>query len=150
MSNYKKELPKSISTQGNLFDTQDGSMDTRLAFRDALSKAIRKSKYSRWQLAAEISRLANRDISKNLIDKYTSNDFGYSFKTEDLPAVLYVVGDVEPLRALISPLDIEVLNAKDAKIFRLQKLLHKKENLDKEIDILSKELSVDIPKEKKK
>lgn len=150
MSNCRKKSTKLISSQGNLFDMSDGCMDIRLAFRDTLSKAIRKSQYSRWQLAAEISRLANRDISKNLIDKYTSNDFNYAFKAEDLPAVLYVVGDTEPLRALISPLAIEVLNLKDAKIFRLQKLLHKKEALDKEIDNLSKELSIDIPKGKKK
>lgn len=142
MSNCRKNFTKSIAVQGNLFDTSDGSMDVRLAFRDALSRAIRKSRYSRWQLVGEISRLAGRDITKNLLDKYTSSNLDYAFKAEDLPSVLYVVGDLEPLRVLISPLDIEILNPKDAKIYRLQRLLNKKKNLDSEIEQLSEELGI--------
>lgn len=56
----------------------DGSDEGRLAgcihaIRAAMAASIKRSQHSRFQLAGKMSELLDRDVSKDMLDKYTSD-----------------------------------------------------------------------------
>ena len=61
----------------NLFDIPTpsepiaGNLDLDMALREALSDALKHCDKDRWEIAAEMSRLTGRDISKYMLDAYT-------------------------------------------------------------------------------
>ncbi|MDR2018535.1 MAG: hypothetical protein LBQ00_06670 [Syntrophobacterales bacterium] len=135
MSNSKKQSTKVLSGQGSLFDTEisEGALDVSMAFRDALSKALTSCKDSRYQVAAKISELTKRNISKDMLDKYTSSNLDYGFRAEDLAAFCAVTGSLEPFRVLLSPLRCDVVDPHDSEYVRLAKLNQEKTRLLNEI-----------------
>jgi hypothetical protein len=144
MSNSKKKLNILPSAQGSLFDTpvSEGALDVSLAFRDALSKSLSRCKDSRYQVAAKISELTKRNISKDMLDKYTSSNQDYGFRAEDLTAFCAVTGSLEPIRVLLEPIDCDVVDPNDSKYVRLAKLTQEKGRLLTEIARLEAELGV--------
>jgi hypothetical protein len=134
----------SLSGQGSLFDTEikEGALDISMSFRDAMSKALAASKDSRYQVAAKIAELTKRNISKDMLDKYTSSNPDYGFRAEDLTAFCAVTGSLEPFRVLLAPLGCEVVDPKDSKYVRLAKLNQQKTNLLTEIARIEVEIGV--------
>lgn len=141
MGNHKKNGHDVMSRQPELFDNghglQDGALDVRLAFRGELSKALRRHKLSRWQVAGEASRLGGREIGKDALDKCCASDFAWGLRAEDLPSLLCILQDLTPLRVLLAPLGVEVLTPNEARTFRLAQLLQEKARVEAEIERLS-------------
>lgn len=144
MSKSKNVLQSFLSEQGNLFDSKiiEGSLDLSLIFRDSLSKALRGSKDSRWQIAAKISELTGHNITKDMLDKYTSSNLDYGFRAEDLTAFCAVTGSIDPVRVLLEPLGCDVLTPDDAGYVRLAKLERENVKLIGEISRLRIHLGI--------
>ena len=135
MSNSRQKCTTPLSGQGSLFDTEikEGALDMSMSFRDALSKALSTCKDSRYQVAAKIAELTRHQISKDMLDKYTSSNPDYGFRAEDLTAFCAVTGSLEPFRILLEPLACEVVDPKDSEYVRLAKLNQQKTRLLTEI-----------------
>ena len=136
---------KVMSGQGLLFEEliiSEKALDVSLVFRDALSKALRRCKESRWQVAAKISELTGRNISKDMLDKYTSSNPDYGFRAEDLPAFCVVTKTIEPFRVLLEPLCCEVSDPEESKLVKLARLEQKKTRLEIEVARLKAELGI--------
>lgn len=135
MSNRKKELNRFMSAQGTLFDSEitEGALDVSMAFRDSLSKDLRKHKESRWQVAAKMSELCGRNISKDMLDKYTSSNPDYSMRAEDLTAFCAVTKSVAPIKALLEPLGCDVVTPEESEFVRLARLERKRVEIETEI-----------------
>lgn len=131
----KKVSPVTSVKQGTLFDNEisEGSHDVGLEFRGALSKALAACKDSRWQIAARISEAARRNISKDMLDKYIYSDREYALRAEDLPAVVAVTQNVEPVRVLLTAVGCEVITPDDVPYVRLARLIEQRNRLDREI-----------------
>jgi hypothetical protein len=144
MFKCKKHSNSPISRQEVLFDNslEDGALDVRMPFRDALSKALRQFNQSRWQVVAETSRLSGHELSKFILDRCTSNDFSYGVRAEDLPAILYVLQNLEPAKILFAPLGCDIISPDENKIVRLAKLEQKNARLQSEILLLKNELGI--------
>jgi len=144
MSNPKLFLRKALSGQGSLFDDKitEGGLDLSLIFRDSLSKALRKSPDSRWQIVAKISELTNHSISKDMLDKYTSSNLDYGFRAEDLTAFCAVTGSIDPFRVLLEPLGCDVLTPGEHDWIKLAKL--EKENTQQQREIAELRLKLGI------
>jgi hypothetical protein len=138
MKTGKKDL-HIVSIQGGLFG-REGSLDVSLGFRGALSRVFSKCKDSRYQLAAKLSELTGRDISKSSLDKYCSSDLTWGLRAEDLPATIAVTGSVEHVQVLLDPISISVVTAQDNKLLRLAKLTQDRNRLSIEIARLETEL----------
>jgi len=146
MSKRKKALHIGPSAQGRLFDSSpaitEGELDMSMAFRDSLSKALRGCRESRWQIAARISEAVGRNISKDMLDKYTSSNSEYGYRAEDLTAFCLVTGTLEPFRTLLSPLSSEVIDPEESKLVRLARLERKSAELEGEMAKLRSELGI--------
>ncbi len=134
MSKVRSSKDSLLSSQQALFDTDtEGSMDIALGFRQCLSRSISQSGKDRYQVAAEISRLQRRDLSKDTLDKYTGSDLAHALRAEALPALCRVVGSLQPFHYLLDPLGGEVVGPEDRDLFRLARLEEQKRKLDLEI-----------------
>ncbi len=127
MSKKRKDLNGLLSNQGCLFDTEivEGALDVSMAFRDSLTQALRKHNEGRWQVAAKVSELVGRSISKDMLDKYTSSNPEYGMRAEDLPAFCAVTRSIEPFRTLLDPLNHEVISPEEGDFVRLARIERK-------------------------
>jgi hypothetical protein len=123
--------------QGTLFDN---ALDVRMSFRGILSKALSQHSQSRWHIAAEVSRLSGHELSKDMLDKVCSSNFDYGLRAEDLPAVLCVIQNLDPVRGLLLPLGCEVVDPREGKFIRLAWLERKGAKLQAEIQRIRHEL----------
>jgi len=144
MSKAKKELLIGTSAQCSLFESPivEGALDVSLAFRDALSKALSRCKLSRWQVAAMMSELTRRNISKDMLDKYTSHNLDFGLRAEVLPALLYIVQSLDPARTLLSPVGGEVIDPGESKYVKLARLEQENQRLQNEMSKLRHELGI--------
>ena len=134
MSKVRTSKDNLLSSQQALFDTEpEGSMDIALGFRQCLTRSISQSGKDRYQVAAEISRLQRRDLSKDTLDTYTGSDLTHALRAEALPALCRVVGSLLPFHYLLDPLGGEVVGPEDRDLFRLARLEEQKRKLDLEI-----------------
>lgn len=141
----KKKYPINLSGQGGLFDApvSEGALDVDFAFRDAVTRAISSCREkSRYQIAARMSELTGRDISKDMLDKYTSSNPGYNLYARDLPALCAVTSSLEPAQVLLAPLGCEIIDPKGSKYVRLARLMEQKHTLLTEIARLEADLGV--------
>ena len=135
MSKVTKKTDRSMSAQQGLFDTglSEGALDIALGFRQALSRAISGCGKDRYLIAAEISRLTQRDMSKEMLDKYTSSDPQYRYPAECLSAFCRVTGTLEPFRYLLEPLDADVLHPEDRDLVELARLTEQRCSIEARI-----------------
>ena len=89
--------PPASSAQTALFDAPppahaDGALaDLPHLLRAAAVAAMKPSPLSRWQIAGQVSELLHRDVSKDMIDKYTSESAdGHRLPAELVPALCRV------------------------------------------------------------
>ncbi|MFB3926390.1 MAG: hypothetical protein ACE14T_10090 [Syntrophales bacterium] len=114
----------------------------KILFKKALSKSLTSCKDSRFQVAAKISELANHNISKDILDKYTSRNEDYEIRAVDLPAFCLVTKTIKPFSVLVAPLGCNVLNPEDSKHLKLAKLLQQQKSLAIEIARTEAELGI--------
>ncbi len=105
MVKSKKKSARDLSGQTNFLDkplpADPGSLNISLRLREAISQALRRCKLSRSQVAAQMSKLTGNDISKTMLDAYTSASEEYHrFPAEWIPALVLVTGNEDVLRVL--------------------------------------------------
>ena len=140
----KKDLIAGLSDQANLFDSEveAGAFDMSAVFTSSLSLAVRKSRYSTWQVAALVSRLTGHNISEPMLEKIKSNNPDYNLRAQDLTAVLYVCNSLEPARVLVTPVGAEVVDAHESKFVQLARLERENNRLQGEMAKLKHELGI--------
>lgn len=144
MSNRNKKLHTVLSGQGDLFDTEisEGALDLSLIFRDSLTKALSACKDSRYQVAAKISEFTRRNLSKDMLDKFTSANLDYGFRAEELTAFAAVTRSLEPFRVLLAPLNCDVATPEDNTLLKLARLTQQRNHLSVEITRLETQLGI--------
>lgn len=100
-----------------------GSLNMQIKLRQALNDAIRKCPLSRWQIAGKISELVDHEVSKYMIDSWTSESKeGHRFPAEYLPAFCHVTGTIKPLQILGETIDAFTMPGPEALRAEIQKL----------------------------
>jgi hypothetical protein len=115
--------------------------DLGAQLRRWLSTAIKASPLSRFMVAAKMSELLGKEISKFQLDSWTAESKeGYHLPAEYLPAACAVLEDMTGLRILAAPLGVKVLENKDllwlelGKAMRIEKQAHlRKKQLEKKL-----------------
>ncbi len=144
MSKLKKNCSSHMSGERTLFDEgmSDGALDVRMLFRDTISKEIGKSRLSRWQFAAEVSRLSGHELSKDMLDKCTSSNFDYGLRAESLPAILCVLQSLEPARALLAAIGSDVVAPDEGDYLKLMRLEKESARLNDQMSSLRAKLGI--------
>lgn len=135
MSKRSRKIEGVASSQGSLFDSglSEGSLDIILGLKQLMSRLIAACGKDRYIIAAEISRLTLRDLSKEMLDKITSSDVAYRPDAVMLVAFCQVAGSLEPFHYLLQPVGAEVVTAADMKFLKLARLEEQKRQLEQEI-----------------
>lgn len=141
MSNRKKELRIGTSEHPSLFDDEhsmEGALDISQGFRQCLSDEIKRYQKknpgkSRYDIAAKVSELTGRNLSKAMLDNYTSSDPNDRISAEVLVALCYVIHSLEPFRFLLRPLGSDAIDPDEGDYVRLYRLQKKEAELAAEI-----------------
>jgi hypothetical protein len=98
----------------------EGSLAWGLKVRDRLSDALRHCPLSRFQVAAKMSELTGRDITKTMLDAWTAESReDHRFPMEYYPAFCAVTGDHALLAELARAVGLTVLESKELLITKL-------------------------------
>ncbi len=137
MSKRKKDSTPALSEQLVLIDmvpSEEGSMDISLLLKDSLSRAMRNTDLSRWQIAARISELVGRTLSKEMLDAYVAESKeGHNFPAKYLPGFCIVCDTLEPLAVLAGAVGGSVLGPKDAEFVEIARMEREKAELEDQI-----------------
>lgn len=137
MPKIPKDLTAALSNQMSLLDNQDpepGSLNVASELSASLSKAISKAGKSRWQIAATMSELTGVDISKTMIDAWTSEaHHEHRFPAEFLPAFCLACQNFDPLKIIGRHSKCEVLESREAVYAEIARFEKQKEELDRHI-----------------
>jgi hypothetical protein len=130
MSNRKARIDKRVSTQQGLFDTTlvEGSLDVLLGLKQLMSREMNGA--DRYLVAAQISRLTGRDLSKEMLDKYVSSDTSYRPPADMLVAFCHVVGAMKVFSYLLEPLESDVLYPEDRDLVKLARLQEQHQEIE--------------------
>lgn len=138
MSNMKKkETPDQLSLLG---ESREGQMaDISLALRAALVTAIKQCPLSRYQIAAQISELITRDVTKEMMDKYCAESAeAHRIPAEIIPAFCAVTGSRAPLDLLAQAIGCTLLGPEEAQALEIVRLRMEKAKLEEQIKKLEK------------
>ncbi len=92
----------------------EANYDISAQIRRWLSTAIKNSPMSRFEIAAKMSELLGKEISKFQLDSWTAESKdGYHLPADYMPAACAVLDDISGLRILAAPLGVKVLENKD-------------------------------------
>src|SRR3990167_1973459 len=126
MSNARKDR----TSNGAQLDLLEGAViieghmaDVPLDLRAALVRAIKGCALSRYQIAAQISELMGRDLTKDMHDKYTAESAdGHRLPAEIVPALCCVTGSYDPLRTLAGAMNCAVAGPDEKKEMEITRL----------------------------
>lgn len=150
MSNLKKDLRAENSPSNAMPEievrTREGALRLGEAFRESLCAAIKDAGkdtgLTRYDIAGKMSELIGRDLSKNMLDRYTSSDAECCLRAEDLPAFCYVCKSVVPFQVLLAPLGYDVVGPEQSKMLRVMLLKQRRSEIDSEISALESEFDL--------
>lgn len=92
-----------------------GSFDIDKRFREEISEALKRCPRSRWEVAARMSELVGADITKSMLDSWTSEaKETHRFPSVYLPAFCEAAGDTAPLKMLGSLVGVFILPGPEA------------------------------------
>lgn len=124
----------------DLFATDiEGSLDIDAKLRECLSNLLRGCGLSRYQVAARVSELLGRTVSKEMLDQYTSSKPDFRIPAVVLHALCHVLGSVEPFKILLNPIGCDVSTPEESKYMRIAKLEAQKAELDRAIENIRRE-----------
>jgi hypothetical protein len=75
---------------------ESGGLDIAVAVRETLALLLADAArhgHDRFDVATQVSRLSGRDMTKNMLDRYTSDGGEWRFPLEALPALTQATGD---------------------------------------------------------
>jgi hypothetical protein len=123
-----------------------GSFDIDSQFRAAISEALKHCPLSRWQVAARMSELTGGEISKAMLDSWTSEaKEGHRFPAIFLPAFCEAVGSSEPLKMMGRLVGVFILpgpEALRAEIQRIEEEINQKQADKRKRLVFLKEMEV--------
>lgn len=96
-----------------------GSLDVGQAVRDCLAETLtlaRTHGKDRFAIGAAVSRLTGREMTKNMLDRYTSHEEDKRFPLEALPAITRATGDFRLLELVAHACGCRVLRGEEALI----------------------------------
>lgn len=134
MSKRNAISDRCTSKQQGLFDISlpEGTYDVLLGLKQLMSREMKG--LDRYMVAAQISRLTGRDLSKEMLDKYCSSDASYRPPADVLVAFCHVIGgSLEVFRYLLEFLECDVLRPEDRDLVRLARLTEQQRNIEAEI-----------------
>ena len=100
-----------------------GALNMRALVRNALYEAIKGSTLSRWEIAAKMSELTDQEISRFMLDAWTSESKeGHRFPLEYAPAFCRATGSTRPLEIVCQPVGMFALGGPDALRSQKQRL----------------------------
>jgi hypothetical protein len=109
---------------------EPGSLNMTSAVRNALYEAIKQSGLTRWQIAAKMSELLDQEVSKYMLDAWTSESKeGHRFPMEYAPAFCKATGSNRVLETVCRPVGMFALPCPDALRSELQRLSDKRKEL---------------------
>jgi len=88
----------------------------------SLAEGLRQSPHSRWQLAGQVSHLLGREVSKHMLDKYTSQEAPHHCPPDVLAALCRVLQWREPLHLLAEAAGLFCLPGPDALRAEIERL----------------------------
>lgn len=101
----------------------EGSADVRDKLRRSLNDAIAACSLNRYQISGRMSHLLGRDITKSMIDAWTSESKdGHRFPAEYLPAFCRVTESREPLELLAEAAGMFAMPGPEALRAEIQRL----------------------------
>ena len=93
--------------------SHDIAAELRECLADVLALARAQGK-DRFAVAAEVSRLTGRDLTKNMLDRYCAVDEDKRFPLEALPALVIATGDFRLLELVAAACGCKVLRGEEA------------------------------------
>jgi hypothetical protein len=109
---------------------EPGGLNMTSAVRHALYEAIRESGLSRWQIAAKMSELTDCEISKFMLDAWTSESKdGHRFPMEFAPAFCQATSNNGPIEVICRPVGMYALDGPDALRSQLHRLAEERKKL---------------------
>lgn len=97
-----------------------GSLDIAMAVREALANTLAAAAaggQDRHDVAAQVSRLSNHDLTKNMLDRFCAPSAeGWRFPAEAIPALVVATGDFRLLEILAAACGCKVYRGEDAKL----------------------------------
>lgn len=100
-----------------------GALNMRALVRNALYEAIKGSTLSRWEIAAKMSELTDQEISRFMLDAWTSESKeGHRFPLEYAPAFCRATGSTRALEVVCQPVGMFALGGPDALRSQKQRL----------------------------
>lgn len=122
-----------IRSQEKYSEQTEGSLNIQGTFRRIISSCISKSKYSRWQIAAQMSELLGIEITIHMLNAWTAESKDYHrFPAEFLPAFCVVLDSCEPLKSLAQKIGMFLMPGPEAIRAEIQKI-------DEQIQVLKEE-----------
>lgn len=121
-----------------------GALDFALAIRDALSETLAAASargIDRHEVAAMVSRLTGREMSKNMLDRYCAHSADdWRFPLEALPALTIATGDYRLLELVNSSCGCRVARGEEALLAEIGALILQEKTVKTRLGVLQKNL----------
>lgn len=107
--------------------------------RNTLVACIKGSPYSRYEIAAKISELVGRGVTKAMLDKYTAEtSSAHRIPAVLIPAFCAVTGCWRPLEVLAEATGCQLAGPDETRKLEIARLLVEKEKLERRLAELTK------------
>lgn len=107
--------------------TDAGSLDITQVVRDCFTDTLATAKaegYDRFDVAAKVSRLTGREISKHMLDRYSAPSAeDHRFPLEALPALVQATGDFRLLELVAQKCGCKILRGEEAVLAEIGALM---------------------------
>jgi hypothetical protein len=135
MSKRRSQIDTGLSNQGSLFDTggSEGLFDVLLGLKQLMSKQVAASGQDRYDIAASVSRMTLRDMSKDMLDKLTSSDPAYEPGVLKLAAFCVSTGSFAPFSYVLNVVGRDVIDPSNRDLLRLAQLAEQKRTIELEM-----------------
>lgn len=124
-----------------------GSFNIAPAFREAISEALKRCPRSRWEVAGRMSELTGQEITKSMLDSWTSEaKENHRFPAIFLPAFCEAAGCSDPLKLLGRLVGVFVLpgpEALRAEIRKLEEEIERKQTEKRKRMVFLKEMEAE-------
>ena len=121
-----------------------GGLDVALAVRDALTEALSAAALrgvDRHEVGMQVSRLSNRDMSKNMLDRYCAPSADdWRFPLEALPALTMATGDYRLLELIAEKCGCRIARGEEALLAEIGALTLQEKSVKSRLGVLQKNL----------
>lgn len=122
--------------------SEAGGLDVALAVREILADILGAASsrgMDRHEVASQVSRLSNHDITKNMLDRYCAPSAdGWRFPAEAIPALTIATGDYRLLEALAERCGCRVFRGEEAMLAEIGALTLQERSVKARLDSLRK------------